>query len=1247
MSTTKDTLKTYFQTGDFPTEANFRELIDSFRHINDGEVIKNFSVNSNGDLIINLSSGEIIQINQFVLPSTMPVSFIAGLQNIIDNSVTIGQLNAAIATSAYGIRYSWENEQERNAQTGMKEHEQGVQKDTREVYQYTSGNWELFYTLDAVHNHDDRYYTEIESNTLFLGKTAKAADSDKLDGLDSSAFAKASHTHTWAQITGVPLTFPPSEHNHDDRYYTETESNALFLGKTTKAVDSDKLDGKDSSYFVALSNIVNNLTSTAVDKPLSAKQGKELKGLIDNINTLLSSNDTTLDEIQEIVNFIKQNKEDLENLGVSNISGLEAALSSKENTFSKNTAFNKNFGTTAGTVAQGNHEHSWSEIKGKPATFPATTHNHDDRYKRQYSQDITVEGDADKYYQVVIKRGNQNRIRELNIYRSYGEKAPATWHTATHKGGLTAEFRLNSGGWGGAQYDWKLLDFRESYSSMLADAGNTSHNTAFYVMLRGGGAIYHIDSDDNLDIQIVYNSTDIIFPHSNPSYVVYGRAPITSINSERLFSHKVPVMRDVLAKTGKAADSDKLDGIDSSGFVRKGIDAPGALNGQYLIFNFNDTNNVDAISFNDGTNAFYFNADRTKSNTTANANVHASNFYENGTILSSKYLGKTAKATDSDKLDGFDSSSFFRNGANNMGQWQLASKTKNSGYAHAALEVRELNFGGKQTGVNTEAPRVSFHWGGRVASQIMLRTDASIAIMNNPGTGYEKFRAADIYSNDALVATQTWANGAFLGKTAKATDSDKLDGYNSAAGIAANTIPVRDGAADIQARLFRSNYQTQSSIPSGATVTMRTSTSDNYLRHITKAGFLAWLGKVNDSNLLDGLDSTVFLRSNVDDSFSGKLTSTSRQGGIYGTYNSKLTDHIWSMGTAYKVAADGTTFGNLYGLAYKHTNNPTGGTMAGGHQAVWCENGVPKAAMGGDGLWSAEKIIAVGNITGNDIYANGGYYFGDNKAIIKFTDSWLRLNPSNQFTSGIYCATSILRTDKRLEVGSGGSAFYADSAGNGKFNNNLTVNGNIYGKSVNAAYSHLYRFGGLYFTWDSDTYGTKVEHSIRSAYGTAMSDSITINSYNNIRLNIDSNNNNGNSKFEIGNNTTGTTNVLFSVDETGTVRAKGDVVAYSTSDAGFKNEIKPIADPLMKINQLSGNEFKWNEKQTTYKEGSKDYGIIAQEVANVLPEAVRKNEDTGHLSVRYEKLIPLLIEGMKEQQEQIEQLKTKLYGVTN
>ena len=135
------------------------------------------------------------------------------------------------------------------------------------------------------------------------------------------------------------------------------------------------------------------------------------------------------------------------------------------------------------------------------------------------------------------------------------------------------------------------------------------------------------------------------------------------------------------------------------------------------------------------------------------------------------------------------------------------------------------------------------------------------------------------------------------------------------------------------------------------------------------ASYLTTSGKAADANLLDGIDSGSFLRSNANDTFSTDLISNVRNAGIFGTYDSYKTDHIWSMGTAYRNHASGTNFGNLYGLAYKHTNNSTGGTMAAGHQMVWCDNGSPRAALGTN-IWTAGTVTWSGGGSAN---ANTAY----------------------------------------------------------------------------------------------------------------------------------------------------------------------------------------------------------------------------------------------------------------------------------
>ena len=108
----------------------------------------------------------------------------------------------------------------------------------------------------------------------------------------------------------------------------------------------------------------------------------------------------------------------------------------------------------------------------------------------------------------------------------------------------------------------------------------------------------------------------------------------------------------------------------------------------------------------------------------------------------------------------------------------------------------------------------------------------------------------------------------------------------------------------------------------------------------------------------------------------------------------------------------------------------------------------------------------------------------------------------------------------------------------------------------------------------------------------------------------------------------------------GTVTAEGDIVAYASSDERLKNEIIPISNPIEKINSIGGYSFVWNnQKQDIYK--GKDYGVIAQEIENILPELVDNRKD-GYKAVKYDRLVSLLIEGIKELSSEVKELKEKI-----
>ena len=104
----------------------------------------------------------------------------------------------------------------------------------------------------------------------------------------------------------------------------------------------------------------------------------------------------------------------------------------------------------------------------------------------------------------------------------------------------------------------------------------------------------------------------------------------------------------------------------------------------------------------------------------------------------------------------------------------------------------------------------------------------------------------------------------------------------------------------------------------------------------------------------------------------------------------------------------------------------------------------------------------------------------------------------------------------------------------------------------------------------------------------------------------------------------------------GSIWANG--VTYA-SDARFKTNITPIISPLEKVLQLNGVEYDMNREnfQKNNFSAGRQIGLLAQNVEKIVPEAVSELE--GYKSVDYAKLVPLLIESIKELKKEIEELK--------
>lgn len=180
------------------------------------------------------------------------------------------------------------------------------------------------------------------------------------------------------QITAI------AQHVDEQKEYVDQrviEIDTEYLRKLERAADAALFMGNDISYFAHDSNFETKLdASTGI---------ATMRGEISALKDLMSVDNESLNSLQEIVDFIEQNRTDLQNLGIANIAGLQSALDGKlaiGGTAVNSTLFNNqaigyfvhdgNFNTKLDTQAV------IATIRTDIAARSLTTHNHDGRYFR-------------------------------------------------------------------------------------------------------------------------------------------------------------------------------------------------------------------------------------------------------------------------------------------------------------------------------------------------------------------------------------------------------------------------------------------------------------------------------------------------------------------------------------------------------------------------------------------------------------------------------------------------------------------------------------------------------------------------------------------------------------------------------------------------------------------------------------------------------------------------------------------------
>jgi hypothetical protein len=124
----------------------------------------------------------------------------------------------------------------------------------------------------------------------------------------------------------------------------------------------------------------------------------------------------------------------------------------------------------------------------------------------------------------------------------------------------------------------------------------------------------------------------------------------------------------------------------------------------------------------------------------------------------------------------------------------------------------------------------------------------------------------------------------------------------------------------------------------------------------------------------------------------------------------------------------------------------------------------------------------------------------------------------------------------------------------------------------------------------------------------------------------------------VGDTTANTTSVV-----TDNLYARNDIIGNYSSDENLKDNIVVLDDALNRIESISGYSFDWNSKIGDDREGTPDYGVLAQEIENILPNAVTTN-GRGYKTVSYNAVIPLLVEAIKELSAKVDRMQAEREG---
>jgi hypothetical protein len=436
-------------------------------------------------------------------------------------------------------------------------------------------------------------------------------------------------------------------------------------------------------------------------------------------------------------------------------------------------------------------------------------------------------------------------------------------------------------------------------------------------------------------------------------------------------------------------------------------------------------------------------------------------------------------------------------------------------------------------------------------------------------------------------------------------DADLLDGYHlSTTRDSANTVPVRDGNGYLQLGWINTTSGSTTS-----TINKIYASYDDYVRYITPATLISQLNLSTTSHNHTYNVNDSWLRDNGDNA------------------NVKL-------------------YGNSRQMAFRTDGTTEYASGVGGYPFAWMYNGdasgnrIMLLSTAGD-LWTSNngwlstalsgKLSTTGKAADSTLWDGNQFSSYLNQAV---------LTTSSPTFSNLYVGDSIYHTgdtDTRLLFGT--NTITLQCGGSSEITVNTTGvrlgdTGNGYFQPVTGNYGSIQVDGGAHGSYEGFSIGGRAVFMHDNATKTGI-----YNDVNNQWLFLATHN--GNSRMYY--------NGSSKIETTSTgATITGDL--NSTSDIRYKKNVETIDNALEKVQSLRGVTFDWDNDAFPEGEDTKKpnfteraTGVIAQDVEKVLPEAVRENED-GFKNVAYGNMVGLLIEAIKEQQQQIDELKKQLNG---